>query len=153
MFYAIYISKAVALLSDQELKKLLLLSRFRNKEDSLTGCLLFHEGLFLQGLEGEETRVKATLARIEKDPRHNDIRILASESHDLEKRLFGEWAMGFRDASNAARLLKGFVEIDVLKDLSHIDPRSAMNLLRVKNRNSTASFKPKRFGERLSPEL
>lgn len=150
MFYAIYISKAVTSFSDQELKKLLLSSRLRNKEDEITGCLLFHEGLFLQALEGEETHVRATLARIEKDPRHNDIRVLASASHDLKKRLFGEWTMGFRNVSHAAELLKGFVEIDALKDFSHIDPRSAMNLLRVKNRISTPSPRPKRFGERPS---
>ena len=40
-----------------DLKKLLVRARLRNKEAGVTGMLVFHDGTFLQALEGEKRAV------------------------------------------------------------------------------------------------
>ena len=66
-----------------------------NKENNLTGMLLFYQGTFLQVLEGERTDVMSTYHRIYQDTRHNKIRTLLEQN--APDRQFPSWLMGFRN--------------------------------------------------------
>lgn len=66
-------------------------SRHNNAVDGITG-LLWHDGShFLQVIEGPESSVAATYARIANDPRHSELTILSDRS--LGTREFGYWSM------------------------------------------------------------
>ena len=66
-------------------------ARKNNTRDGITGALICRHDIFLQLLEGPVTEVNASIARIERDDRHVDMKILLSEH--VEIRMFGDWAM------------------------------------------------------------
>ncbi len=70
---------------------ILLVSRRRNERDGITGSLICRADLYLQLLEGPQEAVEATYRRIERDPRHTDVRLLSRR--DDAERLFPDWAM------------------------------------------------------------
>lgn len=65
--------------------------RTRNQAEGLTGALLAGPDWFIQVLEGESAALMAALDRINRDPRHEDLRIF--ELTAAPARLFGEWSM------------------------------------------------------------
>ena len=66
-------------------------ARSTNKKLGITGALLLTDDTFVQVLEGEESAVRGLLARIEADPRHDDVVVL--EAGDVGSRVFDRWAM------------------------------------------------------------
>ncbi len=94
MHQLIYMSTAAQLLTDGELQLLLEQARRNNAQYDVTGLLLYHEGRFMQLLEGSAEMVKALYARIEQDPRHTDTAKLADK--EVEARSFPNWSMAFR---------------------------------------------------------
>lgn len=66
-------------------------ARSTNKKLGVTGALLLSDDTFVQVLEGEESAVRGLLARIEADPRHDDVVVL--EAGPVEGRVFDRWAM------------------------------------------------------------
>lgn len=110
MHYLVYVSSASHLMAEAELTALLETSRRRNTEDGLSGMLLYKDGSFMQVLEGSESAVDQTFARIEQDSRHGGIIVL--RQGETEARGFPDWSMGFRTVSAAdlARL-PGFVSL------------------------------------------
>ena len=107
MLQTIYISAATQSLSSQELAELLALSRRNNSTEGISGILVYHQGSFLQVLEGPENAVKETLKRIKSDPRHCNFRLLL-EDH-VEEPEYEEWSMGFVDPTHTDEMLEGFV--------------------------------------------
>jgi hypothetical protein len=130
VFHMIYTSKESPDYGPLNLKKLLVNARMRNSEACLTGLLIYHEGTFLQVIEGAELAVRKTFARIEKDVRHQDLAILGSVTTFGEVRQFGDWSMGFHDETGSAPLLKGFLAMKNTHDLTHLDEAQAMNILK-----------------------
>lgn len=63
-----------------------------NRLDNLTGFLAAGEGWFLQLLEGPGQMVADAFSRIGRDPRHDEIRLIADGPADT--RLFRDWNMG-----------------------------------------------------------
>ena len=94
LFTVAYVSSATHRLTDQELAAILDISRERNAHDGLTGLLLYHDGNFIQVLEGPEAPLRATVARIRKDPRHTLFTLLLDQP--IGARAFAGWAMGYR---------------------------------------------------------
>ena len=128
MYQIVYASEATQDFPAAELKKLLLRSRLRNSEVGVTGMLVFHDGMFLQALEGESCAVNEVFARIEADPRHTGVAVL-HRGPGPEQRVFGDWAMGFMDFVGGAQILKGFVRLSEHVDLKQIDSARAVELL------------------------
>ncbi len=75
----------------RELDAIIEVSKRRNAQAGITGVLRYDGAYFLQVLEGPRTPVEAMMARIRRDPRHTDIRIL--HAGPLEQRDFGNWHM------------------------------------------------------------
>jgi len=129
MFHLIYTSQARQMFSDADLKKLLMRARSNNGKIGVTGMLIYHDGAFLQALEGDELSVRDVFKRIEKDARHSRVAILRNQVSFGGRRFFGDWSMGFANASGNAQVLKGFVELDASRDLLILNETQAMELL------------------------
>lgn len=128
MHQIVYTSTANQQFSAADLKKLLVGARMRNKAVGVTCMLVFHDGTFLQALEGEKRAVNEIFARIQNDPRHRDLAVL-HRGPGHEQRVFGDWSMGFADFTGAADILKGFVRLNEQLNLKGLDSAGAVELL------------------------
>ena len=99
LFQLLYSSSATQDFWPDDLFELVEKSRRKNAEHDLTGMLLFHEGQFLQLLEGPEPAVRACFAVVERDPRHESIEVLLTG--ECEQRDFPGWTMGFERPGDA----------------------------------------------------
>ncbi|MDJ0379073.1 BLUF domain-containing protein [Cryobacterium sp. PH31-L1] len=105
-----YVSAAAFPLSDEDIAAILTQARANNVEAHLTGALIYHEGKFVQILEGPANEVRARFASISADPRHRSIHTVSEER--IISRQFPEWTMGFRPLSTTAvRQLAGYDDI------------------------------------------
>ncbi|MBB5186950.1 hypothetical protein HNQ57_001213 [Zhongshania antarctica] len=102
IFYLIYVSSAVNLLTDEELLLLLRQSQAKNVNLGITGMLLYKGGNFMQMLEGEEKTVRELYAAIRKDPRHHNVLTIITGSP--KARNFKDWSMGFQNMDKIADL-------------------------------------------------
>src|SRR5512140_1727961 len=94
-----YSSQAADSLAAPELEGMLAESRIRNKAHGISGVLVFVDGAFLQILEGEKDDVLELMARIERDPRHHDIKVFSEE--EVDERAFSSWSMASLSPSAA----------------------------------------------------
>lgn len=90
----IYTSAAVRHMSSADLAQILETSVRNNTRDGLSGMLLYHEGSFMQVIEGEETVLMATFHRIQRDARHGHVFMI--EQGEIAERSFSHFTMGFR---------------------------------------------------------
>jgi len=93
----IYLSSLTDMKLEHEISKILESSIDHNKENAITGMLLYANGNFLQVLEGEAETVEGTFSRICADPRHYDIIVLVREP--IAERHFSQWSMGYQHLS------------------------------------------------------
>jgi hypothetical protein len=104
MHYMIYVSQATTPMEAAELEQLLTHSRKWNTTKGLTGLLIYRysidaeSGYFIQMLEGDEREVRAVFEKIKNDKRHHTI--LTFGHGEMESRMFGEWAMGFKNVDD-----------------------------------------------------
>jgi hypothetical protein len=98
----VYVSSAVKQMKQAELVELLRAARDKNAAAGLTGMLLFHDGNFMQVLEGEPEAVDALLTKIHTDPRHAGVMVLLRQPN--QSRSFGEWQMAFRNTNELTPL-------------------------------------------------
>ena len=75
--------------------KILASARNHNKLMNITGCLVYHNGSFVQILEGEREQVRSLFKVIKKDPRHSKVRLVSDELDD--ERSFSDWNMAYFD--------------------------------------------------------
>jgi hypothetical protein len=104
MFSIVYHSTASPDLSAKDISNILETARDRNKENGITGCLIYHNRRFIQALEGERTILEKLYLNIEKDKRHSDVKTLYQGF--TSERNFNIWSMGFIDHSPAHDNLK-----------------------------------------------
>jgi len=70
----VYVSAETEPFTHEAIRKLLLKARHNNAEKGITGMLLYHQGSFLQLLEGEQSAV--------------------------DERTFADWSMGYADSTD-----------------------------------------------------
>ncbi|WP_065571422.1 BLUF domain-containing protein [Microbacterium oleivorans] len=128
VFSVVYSSTATEPFSDEALGDLLQQCRDANAERDITGMLLYRNGRFIQILEGPEQAVRETMGKIERDPRHDHLRVLIDEF--IEERNFAEWTMGFEPITMPDKdAPEGFR--DTFDDLeSHGDPSATLRAAR-----------------------
>ena len=100
----LYVSRATAPLSEAACQVLLASSRAHNETNDVTGMLVYlSDGTFMQVIEGDPASIDETMARIEADPRHHDVKRIFDNR--VPARAFADWSMGFRqmDAEAFAR--------------------------------------------------
>jgi len=89
----VYISSARTVISEKTCAEILSVSRRNNCQADVSGLLVAGQRRFLQALEGPADAVRATYSRILQDSRHYAC-VLLGERY-LDKRQFGDWAMGY----------------------------------------------------------
>ncbi|PIR01286.1 MAG: hypothetical protein COV66_02390 [Nitrospinae bacterium CG11_big_fil_rev_8_21_14_0_20_45_15] len=104
----IYASAATQRMKPNELSDLLGKARAFNSSQNITGMLIYHDGSFLQILEGPENAVLPLIKKIQKDPRHQKFKLLLKKNVDTRE--FGEWSMGFVDTTGMAKTMEGFID-------------------------------------------
>lgn len=115
-----YYSTASHSLTDSQLANLREVCRSNNNRLHISGYLHYHQGTFLQVLEGPEQSVADIFCRICNDPHHHSFRILLDEA--IPRRTFANWSMGRSCNQNlpevfCRRIQAGF---DKLRDLDHV---------------------------------
>lgn len=91
----VYISNATRVVRTDDLNLILASARRFNPSVGVTGLLLYHEGAFLQVLEGEAEALARVMKRISGDARHNGLITLLTQV--VEARMFPQWSMGFQE--------------------------------------------------------
>lgn len=127
MHKLLYVSSTKRDFPQQQLEEILAVSRTNNAAQNVTGLLLYIDGGFLQVLEGEADVLRRLYAKIEKDTRHWDVRVLLDQ---VASRNFGEWSMGFK-APRTGGPDEGLVEITESAVRGLIKPGDAQPLLDV----------------------
>ncbi|SHJ80151.1 BLUF domain-containing protein [Pseudozobellia thermophila] len=90
-----YESNASAPFDQLGVEQILSAARTRNKAMDITGCLVYHNGCFVQILEGDRSHVTKVFKRIAQDTRHSNVRLVCEEVDD--KRSFSDWNMAYFD--------------------------------------------------------
>lgn len=96
----VYYSHACRDYDDAALLGLLQVARRNNQRNDITGMLLYHDGNFVQALEGQSTAVEKLFARISRDPNHDGI--IPTKLMTIETRQFPNWSMGFLTLTSLA---------------------------------------------------
>lgn len=109
VYQIVYISTATQDFWPEDLFSLVETARRKNAERSVTGMLLFHEGQFLQLLEGPERETKSVFEFVGKDPRHKEVKVLLAE--EAPERQFPDWTMGFEKLDEAWALPRAWSTI------------------------------------------
>lgn len=94
LFELIYHSQAAPHISEEDHTAILEVARTFNKENNITGCLLYHKGQFLQLLEGDFEILNNLYARIREDKRHKDV--ITLHMKEIEDRIFDDWSMAYK---------------------------------------------------------
>lgn len=87
----VYLSKPVVPQTAKLTDSILQTARTWNAQNDITGVLCEGQGVFLQALEGESSKVTKLFARIHADPRHRDLELLQCES--ITARRYPGWSM------------------------------------------------------------
>jgi hypothetical protein len=110
MFNIVYRSLASPTTKQPDVEDILKRARRFNIDNEITGCLVYHKGLFIQYLEGNKNIVLELYSRIEKDVRHTDVTLLSSGY--IYSREFDNWSMGYQNiiiANNQFKYLEFMV--------------------------------------------
>lgn len=89
----VYFSHAKRAYDDEALLALLELCRVNNAKAGISGMLLYHDGNFVQALEGPRRAIEDLFQRIHHDPAHEGI--IATAITPIKQRQFADWNMGF----------------------------------------------------------
>lgn len=95
MYQLNYRSQARKDLQMKDLEAILSSANLTNTAFDISGCLIFHNGYFLQILEGDKEDVLAIYEKIKKDSRHEAVTLLGESV--VEKRTFPEWNMAYHE--------------------------------------------------------
>ena len=125
----VYASVANQEFSLAQLAELLAAARAQNAQVGVTGLLLYHEGSFLQLLEGPSEAVDDTFFRIERDPRHSGVHVLLRGR--VESREFDQWSMGFVAPETVATSLEGYIDYVEELCLHLLDSTRGKRLLKL----------------------
>jgi hypothetical protein len=98
MYSIIYRSTGSPDLAAKDISNILETAREFNKINDITGCLIYHNHMFIQALEGDRTILEELYLRIKKDKRHSDVKILYQ--YFISERKFNIWNMAFIDLTS-----------------------------------------------------
>jgi hypothetical protein len=133
MHLIIYTSRYVGKPEDinDVLADIVIRSETNNFEFGITGLLFFHNGRFIQVLEGERESLEGLMSILEKDDRHEHIQRIIDES--IKKRAFQEWSMDSLNLSEDAIVDPGeLIRIrDAYKKHLHVDSKLMVELYKA----------------------
>ena len=118
LFESLFLSELSVDAHPSEIASIVRFSRINNASNDLSGLLLFDGESFCQCLEGPESMVRDTMAKIAQDKRHTQFLPL-HEGPLVDKRRFDAWYVGILAPSgpsplHAFRSLRGPAAIEHL---------------------------------------
>ena len=97
----IYSSLADDGISKENIEELLLNARHNNARHNITGLLLYHDGAFLQVLEGDRRTISNLFERkLMRDSRHKSVTLFHDEK--IEQRKFKYWNLAYSDLTESS---------------------------------------------------
>lgn len=96
----IYVSAAKPSVEDGDIQDILTVAEQKNREEGLTGALIYSGSIFVQMLEGSRMGLDAIMQRITNDDRHSAVIVLARD--DIEQRQFSDWSMAYQSMKGLA---------------------------------------------------
>ena len=96
-YQIIYSSEASTPMQTDDLEELLGHSRRSNGAKGITGARVYAEGIFMQILEGDRTKLQDLMAKIRKDVRHETVIVL--RECEIPSKVFGNWKMAYVGAT------------------------------------------------------
>jgi hypothetical protein len=113
--------------------RILQASRINNAKIDVGGVLFYGNGHFFQCLEGDKNAVHKLMARLNKDDRHTDVKVISEKP--VHVRRFDDWSMKYTAINDSIKTLLrkfGFKSFDPYKlDSQHfealIDTLETMN--------------------------
>lgn len=101
-------------------------AKLNNAKNNISGVLIYHNGNYLQVLEGNENDVNKTYERIAKDTRHKNI--IKVINANVEQRIFEDYNFGFTIVRSSSE----FEELnDYLNWLKNADHQIANRLIKM----------------------
>jgi hypothetical protein len=94
----IYVSHSHGQLDPPALDRILNAARSFNPTVGVTGLLLYHDGSFLQVLEGPQASIDMLMQKISQDRRHGGLLVMSSKP--AASRVFPDWSMGYVPAGS-----------------------------------------------------
>jgi hypothetical protein len=110
-----------------EIEGILSAAQRNNAACDITGALIFNSGIFAQVLEGSRGGIETTFERIQRDPRHGDVNILAFEP--TPQRFFPSWSMAFVGRSHAGRDLFSHIAFSTGFDERRLEGERILSLI------------------------
>ena len=104
--------------------RILSTSRTNNRRNGLVGMLYYGDGCFFQCVEGDRLKVQSLYKTLLKDPRHRELKMVASES--IKRLSFPDWSMKYVPIDgHMKRLLEehGFATFDPYRFDHHLVER------------------------------
>lgn len=96
MIRLIYVSRTDNITFENN-KDILTSSFSFNRENMVSGALIYGLGFFVQCLEGDDTAVEELYQKICQDTRHYDVKLVCKKS--IDERHFPEWNMSLMNLS------------------------------------------------------
>lgn len=123
LYNTVYCSRATADVDDAAVARIIESARRLNPVQGITGLLVFGSGIFFQWLEGPRDNVKALMATLRTDPRHDSI-IELTTNEEVRERLFPDWDMEFVTTDDIREVL-----VDALDSAEDERNAQALNML------------------------
>lgn len=79
--------------AEQELRAIVAVSRRNNRRRAITGALMATERHFVQYLEGVQPALNGLLDTLQRDPRHQNLRLLIDG--EAAERRFADWSLAY----------------------------------------------------------
>lgn len=86
---------------DKNVASILATARRENRKNNLVGALYYGSGCFFQCLEGSREAIDELYAKLQKDPRHNQLQILSTQP--ISKIGFSSWEMKYATIDQEVR--------------------------------------------------
>ena len=100
-----YVSSADKSITSQDITDILDVSVKNNDTFDITGILCYHDGNFLQFIEGESDNVHNLIEKIKEDKRNSGMIVVHDEL--IAGRMFPDWRMALRRLSDIPKALRG----------------------------------------------
>jgi hypothetical protein len=94
----------------------------------VTGALVFNSGFFAQALEGDCSAIEKVFEKIQHDPRHGDVQILAY--NPAIERVFPNWSMAYLGQSREHQDLFGHIGPSTGFSTAHIEGERLFKVVR-----------------------
>ena len=86
---------------DKNVANILSIARRENRKNNLVGALYYGNGCFFQCLEGRKQDIDALYAKLEKDPRHTELKVLSVQP--IQHVGFISWEMKYAQIDQEVR--------------------------------------------------